>query len=473
MITIRTGENGSYKSAYTMWFVILPALKAGRVVVTNFEGMQPLHVIEERLNIKFPSSAKLIRIFSRSQVGVELWQHFFCWCPLNALIVIDECQDIFSKRIGFDDRKVKYRPLSDFLEYLPDWYEDFFNSRHVPVDLSTLKESEIDDLGQAEYDEDGRIIYPMTYNEGFMRHRKYNWDIELLSPSWKQIDDAIKECAGQAFFHKNRDKLFIYNRKPYIYQHPKNISTPVIPNKKDPGLFTEKIPLEAHLLYKSTGTGDVTKSGGLNTLFRSPKMILALLLIIICPVYVVYGVLDLLTENESEVSTDEPQSGPNSRVVESVPVGRSTPSIQGDSVLPSGGVANSSGQQGGSPFVPVTDVLYFEGLQSAYLSGFHKKTIIKQKNGINLRTANFDVVINAYTDDGLYSINKRYLDAVDVQFELLDECLMVLKQGELKSLITCEPSTNDRGGRDDSIETDVASIGSLRGQAMSENSFLM
>ena len=51
-ITIRTGGNGSYKSAYTAWFSILPALKAGRVVVTNLEGMQPLHIIEERLNIK-------------------------------------------------------------------------------------------------------------------------------------------------------------------------------------------------------------------------------------------------------------------------------------------------------------------------------------------------------------------------------------------------------------------------------------
>ncbi|HCG9161940.1 TPA: toxin [Vibrio parahaemolyticus] len=473
MITIRTGENGSYKSAYTMWFVILPALKAGRVVVTNFEGMQPLHVIEERLNIKFPSSAKLIRIFSRSQVGVELWQHFFCWCPLNSLIVIDECQDIFSKRIGFDDRKVKYRPLSDFLEYLPDWYQDFFNSRHVPVDLSTLKDSEIDDLGQAEYDEDGRIIYPMTYNEGFMRHRKYNWDIELLSPSWKQIDDAIKECAGQAFFHKNRDKLFIYNRKPYIYQHPKNISTPVIPNKKDPGLFTEKIPLEAHLLYKSTGTGDTTKSGGLNTLFRSPKMILALLLIIICPVYVVYGVVDLLTENESQVSTNELATVVNSQAVESVPVGRSAPSAQGGSVLPSGGDSNPNPQQVRSPFVPVTQVLYFEGLQNAYLSGFHKRTNIKDKNGLNLRTAHFDVIINAYTNDGLYSLNKRYLDAVDVQFELLDECLMVLKQGELKSLITCEPSNPIEPREREAVETDVASIGSMRSKAMSENSFLM
>ncbi len=231
-ITIRTGGNGSYKSAYTAWFSILPALKAGRVVVTNLEGMEPLHVIEERLNIKFPSTSKLIRIFSRSEVGIDLWQHFFCWCPLNALIVIDECQDIFSKNVGFDGRKIKHRPLSDFLEHLPDWYKEFFDSRHVPVDMETLKESEIDDLGCAEYDEDGRIIYPLTYNEGFMRHRKYNWDIELLSPDWQQIDSSIKACAEQAFFHKNRDKMFFAKRKPYIYQHPVNVTKPVIPAKK-------------------------------------------------------------------------------------------------------------------------------------------------------------------------------------------------------------------------------------------------
>ncbi|MFN1651142.1 zonular occludens toxin domain-containing protein [Vibrio rotiferianus] len=470
MITIRTGGNGSYKSAYTAWFVILPALKAGRVVVTNFEGMQPLHVIEERLNIKFPSSAKLIRIFSRSQVGVELWQHFFCWCPLNALVVIDECQDIFSKRIGFDDKKVKYRPLSDFLEHLPDWYEDFFNSRHVPVDMTKLEESEIDDLGRAEYDESGRIIYPMTYNEGFMRHRKYNWDIELLSPSWKQIDDAIKECAEQAFYHKNRDKLFLYKRKPYIYQHPKNVSTPVIPNKKDPGLFTEKIPLEAHLLYKSTGTGDVTKSGGLNVLFRSPKMILTLLLMIICPVYVVYGLVDLLTENESEVSATEPQAGVDSQTVQPVQAVSTNQASEGGAVLSGGGDLNPNSQQVRSGFVPVTDVLYFEGLERAYLSGFHRTIYTSQRNGMPIRSNRFDVVINAYTKDGLYSINDRYLKAVDVTFEMIDECLMVLKQGELKSLITCEPNNQYEQSQDD---TDFAGIGRKRADAMSENSFIM
>ncbi|HCH1608717.1 TPA: hypothetical protein NKQ46_004722 [Vibrio parahaemolyticus] len=183
--------------------------------------------------------------------------------------------------------------------------------------------------------------------------------------------------------------------------------------------------------------------------------------------------MDLFTQDESQVSTNEPATGVNSQTVESVPAGRSTPSTQGGSVLSGGGDSNPNIQQTSSPFVPVTQVLYFEGLQNAYLSGFHKRTNIKEKNGLNLRTAHFDVIINAYTDDGLYSLNKRYLDAVDVQFELLDECLMVLKQGELKSLITCEPSNPIEPREREAVETDVASIGSMRSKAMSENSFLM
>lgn len=207
-ITIRTGANGSYKSAYTAYFSIYHALKAGRTVVTNMEGMQPISVIEERFNIKFPSTAKLFRISSRDEAGLHLWTHFFCWCPIGALIVIDECQDIFSKNVGFEMKKVKYKPLSEFLSQssadglLPKDYEQFFNSRHTPADMSNLKESEVDDRGIAEYDADGRIIYPHSFNEGFMRHRKYDWDIELLSPDWKQIDSGIKACANQNFYHK-------------------------------------------------------------------------------------------------------------------------------------------------------------------------------------------------------------------------------------------------------------------------------
>ncbi|MDT9693808.1 zonular occludens toxin domain-containing protein, partial [Streptomyces sp. P9(2023)] len=63
-ITIRTGANGSYKSSYVAYYVILEALKAGRVVVTNLEGMEPLDIIQERLDIEFPTTTRLIRIFS-------------------------------------------------------------------------------------------------------------------------------------------------------------------------------------------------------------------------------------------------------------------------------------------------------------------------------------------------------------------------------------------------------------------------
>ncbi|MBF4318384.1 toxin, partial [Vibrio anguillarum] len=101
-----------------------------------------------------------------------------------------ECQDIFSKNIGFRMDKVFYRPLAEFLPNLPKDYESFFYSRYTPADMSQLDAAEVDDRGQAEYDDQGRIIYPFSFNEGFMRHRKYNWDIELLSPDWGQIDTA-------------------------------------------------------------------------------------------------------------------------------------------------------------------------------------------------------------------------------------------------------------------------------------------
>lgn len=467
MITIRTGGNGSYKSAYTAWFEILPALKAGRVVVTNFEGMEPLEVIEERLGIKFPSSARLIRIFSRSEKGIFLWQHFFCWCPLNSLIVIDECQDIFSKNIGFDGRKIKYRPLEEFLPLLPDWYKEFFDSRHIPVDMSQLKESEIDDLGQAEYDESGRIIYPLTYNEGFMRHRKYNWDINLLSPDWLQIDSSIKACAEQAFFHKNRDKLSLYKRKPYIYQHSVQTSKPTIPKGKDPNLFSEKIPLEAHLLYKSTGTGVATKSGGVNTLFKSPRIIAFMAVGVLAIGYFIYGAMDLVFKDESSTATVEPQASVVSKDLQSTVQTENSP--QGSNSVSGSGSSNPVPEQNSLVFVPVTDVLYFDGLEKAYLSGFHRKIDTRMVNGKELRTNHFDVVINAYTTDGLYSLNSRYLDAVDVTFELLDECLAVLKAGELKTLITCEPSIQES----QDTETDMASVTGERAMAMTENSFLM
>ncbi|HHC7274589.1 TPA: zonular occludens toxin domain-containing protein, partial [Vibrio campbellii] len=54
-VIFRHGSNGSYKSAYATWFEILPALREGRLVVTNIEGLRPKESIEKILGETFPA----------------------------------------------------------------------------------------------------------------------------------------------------------------------------------------------------------------------------------------------------------------------------------------------------------------------------------------------------------------------------------------------------------------------------------
>ena len=434
-ITIRTGANGSYKSAYTAYFSIYQALKAGRTVVTNMEGMQPLAVIEERFNIQFPSTAKLFRIGSRDESGVHLWTHFFCWCPIGALIVIDECQDIFSKNVGFDIRKVKYKPLSDFITQsprdglLPKDYERFFNSRYTPANMDELQDSEIDDRGIAEYDSEGRIIYPHSFNEGFMRHRKYDWDIELLSPDWKQIDSGIKACANQNFFHKGRDQFFWTKRNPYILKHDKSVSTPVIPKKKDVNLTNQKIPLDSFLLYKSTGTGSAKQQLAMNTLFRSPKAILVFLLSIFCLGYIIYDLSNRYFET-TETVEEAGQATPAAAVP------KQSEALPSKNTEASGDVSSSGDSSKGTDkdslsHVPIAEVLPFEGIKKAFVTGVN----FAIKNGSIER----HVSIEVEALDGFYSVNENFLKAYDITYDRIDDCLLKLNRGQLSKLITCKP----------------------------------
>lgn len=439
-ITIRTGANGSYKSAYTSYFTILAALKAGKVVVTNIEGMQPLKSIEKRLNITFPSTAKLIRVTSRDKGGIYLWTHFFCWCPIGATIVIDECQDIFSKNIGFDMKKVFYKPLEEFITkdggkdgLLPESYVDFFYSRYIPADMQALEESEVDDRGIAEYDEQGRIIYPHTFNEGFMRHRKYNWDIELLSPDWKQIDTAIRACGEQNFFHRGRDQFFWAKRKPYIFRHDNAVATPVIPRKKDVNLTTQKIPLDAFLIYKSTSTGAAKEAGAMNLFFRSPKAVGVFLLFFACVGYLIYALSGMVFGGSESVEESQAATSTGSGAVTGS--GSSVQSVQNADVLPNGGSGGQTGDNGrhATGLVTFFDVMPFEGVQKAFLTS---TTLKKSPEGIFDVFLTFDVV----TDDGVYSVNERFLAAHDVRYSIIDHCLIELSRGDKSRMLTCPPN---------------------------------
>lgn len=435
-ITIRTGANGSYKSAYTAYFSIYRALKAGKVVVTNIEGMQPLNVIQERFGVEFPTTSKLFRISSRDSAGVHLWTHFFCWCPIGALIVIDECQDIYSKNIGFDMKKVTYKPVEDFITkndgqdgLLPESYLSFFYSRYTPADMEQLNESETDDRGVAEYDDQGRIIYPHTFNEGFMRHRKYNWDIELLSPDWKQIDTGIKACGEQNFYHKGRDQFFWTKRKPLIWKHDKSVSTPVIPKSKDVNTTTQKIPLDSFLLYKSTGTGIAKQAGAMNTLYRSPKVIAVFLLFISCLGYMANEISNRVfdsTEEVQEAETPQYQDPPTRK-----DSSKAQESGQGASGVSDGGNSNQADNNDDVSSISIADILPFDGIQKAFVTGVN--FAIKPKK------IERHISIEIVAADGVYSLNQNYLRAYDVTYDVIDDCLLKLNRGQLTKLITCKP----------------------------------
>ncbi|EGQ7943057.1 toxin [Vibrio cholerae] len=432
-IFIRTGANGSYKSAYVAYFVILEALKAGRVVVTNMQGFETLDVIEKRFDITFPSTTRLIRIFSRDKNGIELWQHFFCWCPIGALIVIDECQDIFSKNIGFRMEKVFYRPLSDFLPMLPPDYESFFNARYLPADMSKLQACEMDDRGIAEYDETGRIIYPLSFNEGFMRHRHYNWDIHLLSPDWGQIDSAIRACAEECYFHKGRDAYFFARRKPLIYRHPKNVATLVIPKGKDPNVFPQKIPLDAHLLYKSTSTGQANQSGAINMLLKNPTIVGSLLLGILSIGYFIYAFSGLVFGSSKTVADTSAQTS-NTSVSQSPD---SAPQAGGQNApaLSTGGDGHQAGPVSPAPSHRIDTIKQMLGLydlQTLYYTGHTTRQ--SQTKGFQ-----FFVTLEAKTPEGTYYLDDTFLRANDIAYVHYDDCLLKLTKENITINVTCKP----------------------------------
>ncbi|WP_277814240.1 zonular occludens toxin domain-containing protein, partial [Vibrio cyclitrophicus] len=274
-----------------------------------------------------------------------------------------------------------------------------------------------------------RIIYPHSFNEGFMRHRKYDWDIELLSPDWKQIDSGIKACANQNFFHKGRDQFFWTKRNPYILKHDKSVSTPVIPKKKDVNLTNQKIPLDSFLLYKSTGTGSAKQQLAMNTLFRSPKAILIFLLSIFCLGYIIYDLSNRYFET-TETVEEAGQATPAAAVPEQDEILASKSSETTRNVRSSGDSSKGTNKDSLS-HVPIAEVLPFEGIKKAFVTGVN----FAIKNGSIER----QVSIEVEALDGFYSVNENFLKAYDITYDRIDDCLLKLNRGQLSKLITCRP----------------------------------
>lgn len=104
MIYAVCGTPGSFKSCYCVEKFVLPALKEGRKVFTNIEGLDPRYIatlfdldpvhVESNLNV-------LGRVYDDDGTYHEdrdKIRRFYEDLPLNSLVVIDEAQIYFSSR---------------------------------------------------------------------------------------------------------------------------------------------------------------------------------------------------------------------------------------------------------------------------------------------------------------------------------------------------------------------------------------
>ncbi|MCJ8318747.1 MAG: zona occludens toxin-like protein [Colwellia sp.] len=410
------GAPGSFKSASAFWFEVLPALRAGRLVVTNIEGVLPKEEIEIELDEVFPESAQVWRLSSQTDKGLFLWRRWFWWMPVGAFIIMDEIQDIFPKDATvFKPNDFDSKGIDSLKEQLPpkfyNYYKDVIGTFTPPDD-----EGSKDDTGETILDENGNIIYPKNMREANMRHRKYNWDIIYCTPEITEIHNLVRYACQYAYKYKYNDSLeFIpyFNRRTRYHEHsPKSSGETIV---KGQPVKWRKIPVEVHKCYRSTSTGKITKRRGINGL-KSPSLILAFALLLTCFSYMFWWLFvkpDRVNHFEESVSTAQ-----------------ETLEIRG-----------SSGQQGYSSYsssntnkgisnnnVPIA--LPF-GMDEIYISG--QVQVITEKHRYR------DYVFILKKSGRIFQVHSDELKLMGYTFRFVNSCSIKIYQGDAFQYVHCEP----------------------------------
>lgn len=407
-ISIFHGEPGSYKTSTAIWYTILPALREGRLVITNIEGMKPLDVIEKELKETFPKTAQLWRISSQNSEGVFLLRNFFNWMPIGALLLIDEVQGVYPVDKTFKAESLSaHRP--DEFEHLPKPYIEEYYSRLDRIKPETLEDGDTDDLGKAVFDENGYIIYPNSMSDAFLRHRKYQWDIVVCTPDISEVHSLIRGSAQKAYGHRSCDDVGrvipYYKRRPRILPHnPKKTGTTVSNNDS---YFFRKVPVAVHQFYKSTATGAFNESNTGRTPLQDPVVIGALIVIVCAICYWAWFVSDKISDDE----------------VVSVPLEESATAIFDNNEAPIVQDINSAviakSDKGAFNFSDSVGLPY--KATAVYLSG------VFTTYSDNRFFLERDMFFNLKVGDGFVSIDSEQLLALGFTLEYKSDCLVYIK----------------------------------------------
>lgn len=227
------GDPGSYKTSTLISDYLVPAIKSGRVVVTNIRGVKTVEEIAEIYKFDLLDTAQIILV-DFNEAGFEKMARFFHWVPEGALILMDEGQRVYPTR------------LRDFKSY----------------DLINFQDEK----------------RPRTVEDAFDSHRHMNWDIYISTPNIGKIHKEIRSVAEYGYRHKNMATIFAFMKGRYkrVTHIADNAGTAV---GHAISASLKKIDKRAFDVYQSTATGKTKDSAAAFSFFKQPKILLVLCII--------------------------------------------------------------------------------------------------------------------------------------------------------------------------------------------------
>lgn len=234
-IKIHHGPNGSYKTSGAIQDDAVPALKDGRVIITNVRGF----TLERAYTVfpDLPNTAQIINLDLESLADLDKMRTWFQWAPRGAFLIFDETQLLFPK----------------------SWREKDLEKFDYPGGPEAALEAD----------------RPMGWLDAWTRHRHFNWDIVLTTPNISYIRDDIRMTCEMAYKHSNLAVIGIPGRYKEA-QHDAQLNRPPAD-----GTIVEykRIKKQTFRLYQSTATGKTQDTKAGKSLLRSPKLVLLLALL--------------------------------------------------------------------------------------------------------------------------------------------------------------------------------------------------
>ena len=428
------GAPGSYKSSSAMWFEILPALRSGRVVVTNLQGIVTLDEMQRQLNEVFPSTARLLRISIGNDLGIMLMRNFYHWLPIGSLIFLDEIQDIYPNDKSFKASDYDYVKEGQFDEQVPQDFIDIYHDEQRKIKSNINIDDYLDDLGQSLFDDRDYLRYPRTLRECFMRHRHYNWDILIATPDIKEVSSFVRSCCEVAYQHASKDAIPIpyYKRRPRILEHsPKTNGISV---GKNDIVFFKKIPLNVFKLYKSTATGKNTKSGASKSPF-SFSLVVGFTLII---AYLVYMFFFFFDDKSDQVVEPMANNLPNEILQSSQAKQGVIKSISSTvQVTEKGITSNTTFSFRDVGVSTVTAINNFVALPFGASKIYVNSVVSVHFSKFKVAR---DYVFTLYVGSDVLNVNSESLISMGYKIFYKSDCLLELRSDKHSNYVYCEPT---------------------------------